>query len=354
MWVELRAEVATVGCDELLAATLPAHCTAPSAGERTVRTGFLRQQAGGRTVVRAFLAGEHGEVDAHVDALAAAWRAAGLAVETSPIESPFATVDLPFSGPGVADLVADFLADVSAALIDIVTAVARGDARRTGVALDVMTAHLAAVEYSRPGPGGPLAAVARELPVPLSFPALRAHADGFITLNPDPDGVRARLAAQYAPMADAVRDRVAAVLAQCRSGGPVVAPLAVPWFEQVARYRAELQRRLSAGDVVVRWAGLDELFATRSVWDTPMQQFVHDSPRFRDFMRGDPGYQSLRVMMSMLYLVLYGALGVAVPERVFLCHAVSSACERLAGVDAVAVLGAIDHAYHQPYGADRA
>jgi hypothetical protein len=322
-WAELRVRPDTAPLDSVLLAAAPFTEGLRERGVAT-RSFFLRDREGLRL---RFEAGDSGGV--RPAALAEQLRLAGCGAVVTDGNPQIELTDAPFEGPGAGALVTDFLSDVSELLLDCVRAAAGDEAVRLALALDLMVAHLPAVAFSEH------AGTTRQLP--KAFLSLRSHADGFFIMSRDPEAARAAMERRYQGQAPRINERAAAVLDQLQGIGPVVSEVAAGWYPRVRPYLARIQDAYRSGDLTSPAYGMTGYLGdTRDIGVSRFHQAVREDTRFQRFMRDDPVFQAMRILMGLLYLALH-CVGLPLIERYFLCHSVSRACEALFGVEAPAV-----------------
>lgn len=308
---------------------------------------FVRERRDGEPGVSLFV---RGGGDGLRDRLAAA----GVAGRTDLVAAPLdGQADGAVRGPGTAELMTGFLVRQRDALLAALAAAAtRG---RVTTAVDLAVAHLpAAAGYLSADGDDAMSRLVGELhPLPLSFPSLQAHADGIIAMSRDPLGLRRELEIRYARLAVPLRGRVAGLLDQLAGRGPVVSPEAAAWHAGAARTRAEAEAGLRSGRLAVTDHGYETFPWERSTGLSELHRFAFTHSRLLDYMRTDPGYLSMRLLMGLLYLGLHAGLGIALGDRLFVCYAAGRACQELSGVPAERLLARVVEAI-EGVDADRA
>lgn len=243
-------------------------------------------------------------------------------------------------GPRSCAVAEDLLCDLRPRLV---TLLEEGERGSLDVALDIMTAHMAAVgspavaEAMRPVDAAPDGAF-------LGFMSYRSHADGFFVMCGDSASARQAMQDRYLRAAPVFERRVQAVLDQLGDGGHSVSRAAAWWHDEVRRHLPAAVESFGPRD---RPAGLaDELGYLGDANDldgSAFHQVIQGAEGFQRFLRTDPTFQGVRLCTSVLYLCLH-TLGLRLIDRYFLCHAISNACEALYGVDAVELVGRLaDH-----------
>jgi hypothetical protein len=239
-----------------------------------------------------------------------------------------------FSGTLSTSFFTDLLIDATPLLLEQLEAINAKRASRMAVALDMMVAHLPAIDIARIFPERyPYAR--KDADFPVAFPVYRSHADGFFVLSKDAAQARAQLDAQYERTRIALHQRITAVLSQLK-GGPVVSEVGNQWNELAGRYLLRADEALRSGALIVKWDD-GYLGDSHSLAGSLFHRIVQRAPGLRSFLRLDPGYLAARTMMSGLYLVLNN-LGLRLVDRVFLCHAISRSCEDLFHVEATSII----------------
>lgn len=239
----------------------------------------------------------------------------------------------PFRGPAADALVAGFLSRATPLLLEGVTAVHNREDLRIALALDLMIAQLPGVSFSRLDPGRYTASSPVE-GLPMAFLSLRSHADGFFIMSRNPQQAREMMERRYGPHAERFEHRVRAILEQLDRGGEVVSEAADRWHRLVVPSMARAGSLIRSGELEFgESAAGGYLGDTQDISVSRFHQVVQEDKRFQKFMHTDSGFQSMRVMMSLLYLSLH-CLGLRLVDRYFLCHGVSRACESVFGVDA--------------------
>lgn len=286
------------------------------------------------------------EAEEEVEELARSLRAgaeqAGTVTEVSVRRGVFPDLaEGPYGGPQAAPFFADMLADASPLLLDLLAEVHARRASRTALALDMMIAHMPAIHIAVVFPER-YPRAKKDPGFPAAFPVYRSHADGFFIMSKDPQGARARFDAQYERASTSVKQRISAVLSQF-NGGPVVSEHGARWHDLARKHLLRAEELVSSGAMTVRWDG-GYLGDTHNLTVSLFHQIVQRSPGLRAFLRLDPGYLAARTMMSCLYLTLSN-LGLRLVDRVFLCHAISRACEELFDVEAATIIRNLARAF---------
>lgn len=332
-WTEVRVVGEPEAQDALLAEGL-----APFLRDRTgpaPRAFFLRERIDDSLRLRIWIS-HAAESEALAEALRGVAKKSGISVPLRVLPGPSRdTAPGPYSGRQSTPLLTRFLAEACPLLLDQVSALAAGRTSRLAVALDIMVAHLPAIDIARVFPGRYPFAPVREPGFPSAFPVYRSHADGFLVMSTDPAGARSRLDAQYGRAAALIRPRVTAVLSQF-ADGPVLSEVGLRWHELARRHLLRAEEAIRAGTLRVRWHG-GYIGDSYDLSASPFHQIVQNEPALRAFLRRDPGYLAARFTMSALYLAL-SSVGIRLADRYFLCHAISRACEELFGLEATAVL----------------
>ncbi|HEU4769623.1 MAG TPA: lantibiotic dehydratase C-terminal domain-containing protein [Pyrinomonadaceae bacterium] len=239
-----------------------------------------------------------------------------------------------FSGTIATSFFTDLLSDATPLLLEQIEAVAEKRASRMAVALDLMIAHLPAIDIARIFPDRyPYAQ--RDTDVPAGFPVYRSHADGFFVLSKDAAQTRAQFDAQYESRRAALHERITAVLSQFK-GGDVVSEVGNQWNEIAGRYLLRADEAIRSGGLKVKW-DTGYIGDGHSLAGSLFHRIVQRAPGLRSFLSLDPGYLAARTMMSGLYLVINN-LGLRLVDRVFLCHAISRSCEELFHVEATSII----------------
>ena len=239
-----------------------------------------------------------------------------------------------FGGTLATSFFTDLLTDATPLLLDQLEAITPRRVSRMAVALDIMVAHMPAIDIGRIFPERyPYAK--KDAEYPAAFAVYRSHADGFFVLSKDAAETRARFDAQYERTSAALQQRISAVLSQFK-GGQVVSEVGNEWNELAGKYLLRADEAVRSGALIVKW---DEgyLGDSHSLVGSVFHRIVQRAPGLRSFLRLDPGYLAARTMMSGLYLVLNN-LGLRLVDRVFLCHAISRSCEDLFNVQATSII----------------
>src|SRR5262249_49421357 len=156
-----------------------------------------------------------------------------------------------FSGTLSTSFFTDLLIDATPLLLDQLEAITAKRASRMAVALDMMVAHLPAIDIARIFPERyPYAK--KDADFPVAFPVYRSHADGFFVLSKDATQARAQLDAQYERTRAALHQRITAVLSQFK-GGPTVSEVGNQWNELAGRYLLRADEAVRGGALVVKW-----------------------------------------------------------------------------------------------------
>jgi hypothetical protein len=337
-WFELRVAADPNTQDQLLVKGL-------SRSVLGLRRFFFRERIDTISLLRVWTHGVEG-VRELASSLRRAALESGAAAEVTVV--PHASLNLPmgpYGGPESTTLLAEMLADASSLLLDQIAKVVSGKARTTNVALDIMTAHLPAVDITRIFPERyPVAH--RSSPYPGSFPMYRSHADGFLIMSKNPKAARARLDAEYERLCGLIIARVRSVLGQF-NGGPVVSEAGGHWFRIARTFLHRAEASVRQGGLTVEW-GDGYLGDTNDISISEFHQIAQSAREVRDFFRTDSGFLAARFMMSGLYLTL-SSLGLRLVDRYFLCHAIAQACEGLFGVKATTILKNISQAVGAQY-----
>lgn len=219
-----------------------------------------------------------------------------------------------FAGPALDETTRGFLAATSAVAVDLATA-----PDRTGVALGLMTAHLAAV--ARPGDGPP-----------LSFLSFRSHAEAFLATTHDPAATRAAFDARYSEHSAAVETRVRTILRDGDLGA------AAPWVASVRAAKPAAAEGFRTGALIAHTEYTREHLRERTDFaGNAFHAMAGASAGLQSYMSGDPEFLASRLMTSLLYVTLHSA-GLPLLQRYFLCHTISRACEAVYEVDSLSLL----------------
>jgi len=239
-----------------------------------------------------------------------------------------------FSGTAATSFFTDLLGDTTPLLLEQLEAIVEKRVSRMAVALDIMIAHLPAIDIARIFPDRyPYAK--RDADFPTAFPVYRSHADGFFVLSKDAAQTRAQFDAQYETRRAALHERLSSVLSQFK-GEQVVSEVGNQWNEIAGKYLLRADDAVRGGTLKVKWdAGY--LGDSHSLAGSLFHRIVQRAPGLRSFLSLDPGYLAARTMMSGLYLVINN-LGLRLVDRVFLCHAISRSCEDLYNVEATSII----------------
>ncbi|HEU4711118.1 MAG TPA: lantibiotic dehydratase C-terminal domain-containing protein [Pyrinomonadaceae bacterium] len=239
-----------------------------------------------------------------------------------------------FSGTAATSFFTELLSDATPLLLDQLEAIADKRASRMAVALDIMIAHLPAIDIARIFPDRyPYAK--KDAEFPTAFPVYRSHADGFFVLSKDAAQTRAQFDAQYESRRAALHERITTVSSQFK-GGQVVSEVGNQWNELAGKYLLRADDAVRSGALKVKW-DTGYLGDSHSLAGSLFHRIVQRAPGLRSFLSLDPGYLAARTMMSGLYLVINN-LGLRLVDRVFLCHAISRSCEDLYNVEATSII----------------
>lgn len=222
-----------------------------------------------------------------------------------------------FDGPGLDEATRGFLSDTAAVAVDLAT---RPD--RTGAALTLMTAHLAAVADPDRSGDGP----------PLSFLSFRSHAEAFLATTRDPTAARHAFDTRYAEHGATVEAAVRAVLLDDAPGGGAA------WSTAARAAKPGFVTGFVSGDLVAHTGYTrDHLRERTDFADNPFHSTAGASEQLQAYMGGDPSFLATRLLTSLLYVTLHSS-GVSLMQRYFLCHAIAKACETIYDVDSMALL----------------
>lgn len=327
-WTELCVYADASAHDRLLAQVVRpfAQDLSLEAGQRLF---FLRER---REATRSLRIWVQGAGDEALAKLALGLQATGT-VEVRPGTPSELTVGQ-YGGKEAAALLIGLLVEAAPFLLDEIATMLDGRADRTTVALDMMVAHLPAIDIARVFPQRYKFA-RTDLAFPASYPVYRSHADGFFVMSTDPVSARAQFDTRYDSASSAIRQRVGAVLDQF-AGGPVVSQAALRWNAIARAYLERCDAALRSGTLSVSW-NEGYIGDTHDLQHSTFHQIVQGAFALRAFLRKDSGYLAARTTMSALYLVL-GSLGVGLVDRVFLCNAICRAFEQMFGIDTVAII----------------
>lgn len=237
-----------------------------------------------------------------------------------------------FGGPALASLTRGFLADVSAPLLDVM-ATARNRTELLGAAVDVMIAHLAAVNVGAVNVGAAKRPVTNG--APLSFLSYRSHADGFFVMARDPGAARRAFDERYAAIAPAMRARTTTILE-----GPADVPAPASWYRSVTGFLPAATAAFRSGELTGDDGAEGYLGSEMDLSGSDFHRTIDENQDFVRFLRSDPPMLAVRLATSLLYLSLHD-IGLRLVDRYFLCHAISRAVESIFDVDAVELLATV-------------
>ncbi|MFC4585738.1 thiopeptide maturation pyridine synthase [Sphaerisporangium corydalis] len=206
--------------------------------------------------------------------------------------------------PETADLLADFHAGTTELAFGMIEEVSGPARLALGFNLMIATAHALS------GAG-----------ITKAFVSFRSHAEGFLCGFPEGAGLRPAWDEHYARNADALVDRVDAVVATLADGRRNV-PFVGEWVTTLTPYRgrAGLLVRdglVPMGDTAPAEGGLAGL--------SPFHRRLFGDPRW-ERTRVSADFLRYRLMLNLTYLYLT-RLGVAPAERFLLCHLAANAVE---------------------------
>nr|ADR01090.1 NocO [Nocardia sp. ATCC 202099] len=222
-----------------------------------------------------------------------------------------------FDGPGLDETTRGFLADTAPVAVDLST---RPD--RTGAALTLMTAHLAAVADPARSGDGP----------PLSFLSFRSHAEAFLATTRDPNAARHAFDTRYTDHRTTVEAAVRAILLDGDPGD------AAPWSAAARAAKPRFTAGFASADLVAHTGYTrDHLRERTDFADNPFHSRAGASEQLQAYLGGDPSFLATRLLTSLLYVTLHSS-GVSLMQRYFLCHAIAKACESIYHVDSMSLL----------------
>jgi hypothetical protein len=221
-------------------------------------------------------------------------------------------------GSEEADLLAGFYTDTTDLCFEMIEQTA-GANRRLALAFDLMIA----TAHALSGVG-----------IAEGFVSFRSHAEGFLSGSPEGAALRDRWDDHYRRHADALVERVRAVVAgldaQGRGSG-----VAGPWVEALTPHRERAARLIEQkGDAPAGTAPDDLLTSLATV--SPFHRRLLAGPGWAE-LQSAPGFGLYRVMLNYSYLHLT-RLGVTPAERHLLCHLAACAVEDCYGVSASEVI----------------
>lgn len=218
-----------------------------------------------------------------------------------------------------AELLADFYSVTNDIAIDITERIVTGEASRLVSAFDVMVA--TAHGLSSHG-------IAR------GFVSFRSHAEAFLCGFPEGQDLRRSWDRRYADRAEALADRVRAVVAAL-AGGPDSIPFVRRWVELVRPIKQRAVE-LATGDLLPLDRPGPRAANGRLEDVSPFHQALQASSRWR-LTRGSVAFNAYRVLLSCTYLQLT-RIGITPIQRFMLCHFAARAVEDSYQVSAMEVI----------------
>lgn len=228
------------------------------------------------------------------------------------------------------ELIADFYAATNELALEITERVVAGHGSRSTSALDLMiaTAH----GLSSRG-------------ITRGFVSFRSHAEAFLCGFPEGRGLRESWDRQYAARAEALSDRVRAVVETLDGGleggldgGADPVPFVRRWVELMLPIRRRAERMLADGRLSLDRAG-GTAASGRLTDVSAFHRAVHANRRWQTEVRDSLGFSVYRVLLNLTYLQLT-RIGITPAQRFVLCHFAAGAVEDRYGVSALEVVGA--------------
>lgn len=233
----------------------------------------------------------------------------------------------PFDGDKGAELLTAFLCDLQPLVTALIRSIGTDKARLRDLASELLLAHLVAVDLKRNYPAiyGP-AEHRQGLLLPKAFPLLRAHSEGWAVMTKVPADTLSKMEMFYRQNKDRSHFRARTVLAQFRDG-VIGSPEAFAWLALIDKYMKTILRMIARDEIKVSfakgWIGDNYDLSSSSY-----HKNIQDSQGLLKLLMREPGYLSLRVCMSLLYLTLNN-IGLRTLDRFFLCHSTYRSCEDL-------------------------
>jgi Lantibiotic biosynthesis dehydratase C-term len=336
-WIELRVHASTRHLDRILLAGIQPFLERASQRGALQGSYFLRDAETEPGGIRLRLKAAAEETQSLREELEAALRRNQLDGLVDRVEGDatarFSEYEELLQGDAASPLVEDFFTETTPFVFDVLAQIGEVDAARMQAAMDLMIVHPAVVnQYIFPE--------VRDLPYPNTFLSFRSHVDGFFIMSRDPEAARKALDVRYQSYAVSLRARLELLLAQVRDGGEIVSQPANRWAVFVATYIKRVLEELSSGKLRIQSAADGYIGDNYDLSTSGFHQAIQHSAGFQDFMKTNPEFLALRVMISFLYWTLQ-RLGIRLVQRYLLCYSVSRGFEETFNVDSTAVMATI-------------
>ncbi|MFI5913343.1 thiopeptide maturation pyridine synthase [Dactylosporangium sp. NPDC051541] len=220
-------------------------------------------------------------------------------------------------GPAAAELLADFYAGTNELAFRMIEQVSGRSRLALAFNLMITTAH--ALSNSD---------------ITSGFVSFRSHAEAFLHVFPEADGLRPRWDRHYRAHAPVLRRRVGAVTAALDGGAPGV-PFVEDWVRALAPYRISGAELIRSGAVALP---ADRATTAAELPDvSAFHRRLYTNPRWAQ-TRASVDFQVYRLMLNLTYLHLT-RLGITPVERFLLCHLAANAVEEEHGIRAIDLVG---------------